>query len=162
MLNRQNESLNNESIDLLNYFQQPRSAGQKHYEAVRAVVVDLQPAETVAERFGYTTTTVYSLVRDAKAGKLELFPIVSKGPQGPRTDPEIQHQIIAYRRQGLSCTEIALHLPGDCDLRHVPVGIILVFHIRKAKQFVVGVVVPGSVHVRRRPPVANRIIGRVS
>ena len=113
ILNRQNKLLNNEPIDLLSYFQQPLSARQKHYEAVRAVVVDQQSAETVAQRFGYTTTTVYSLVRDAKAGKLELFPSVSRGPQGPRTDPQIQQQMIAYRRQGLSCTEIAWRLADD-------------------------------------------------
>ncbi len=95
ILTRQNTTLKNESVDLLTYFQQPTSARQKHYEAVRAVVVDHTSAEIVAERFGYTATTVYSLVRDAKAGKLELFPNVSKGPQGPRMDPEIQPMQVA-------------------------------------------------------------------
>jgi transposase len=111
--NRQNTSLNNTSFDLLQYFQQPVSPRQKQYEAVRAVVVDRQPAETVAEQFGYSIGTVYSLLRDAKAGKLELFPRVPKGPHGTRMESEIQQRIVAYRRQGLSCEDIALCLAED-------------------------------------------------
>ncbi|MCP4403202.1 MAG: hypothetical protein GY801_38580 [bacterium] len=113
ILNRQHKTLKDEPMDLLSYFHQPISARQKQYGAVRAVVVEQQSAEAVAERFGYTSGTVYSLVRDAKAGKLDLFPTVSKGPQGRRTDREIQQHIAAYRRQGLSCEDIALKLAED-------------------------------------------------
>lgn len=104
--NRQNKTSKERSLDLLDYFQHPHSPRQKQYEAVRAIVIDKQSAETVAQQFGYTVSTVYSLRRDANAGKLELFPNVRKGPQRKQTDPEIQAQIIAYRRQGLSCPDI--------------------------------------------------------
>ncbi len=95
------------------YFQHPGSSRQKQYEAVRAVVLEKQSAEMVAERFGYTTSTVYSLVRDAKAGTLDLFPSVPKGPQRKQTSSEIQEQIVMYRRQSLSCLDIQDRLVED-------------------------------------------------
>jgi transposase len=93
-------------IDLIEYFRNPISQRQKQYEAVRAVVLETQPPEIVAKIFGYKTSTIYSLIRDAKAGKIKLFPIVKKGPQQRRTSPEVQERIIVLRKQGLSSPDI--------------------------------------------------------
>jgi len=64
----------------------------------------------VAEQFGYETSTLYSLLRDAKRGRLELFPTVPRGPQEKRTPPEVQQKIVILRRQGLSTDDIHLGL----------------------------------------------------
>jgi len=50
------------------------------------------------------------LLRNAKAGKIELFPVIRKGPQQKRTPPDVQDKIIVYRRQGLSTNDIYLRL----------------------------------------------------
>jgi transposase len=100
-------------IDLIEYFRNPISQRQKQYEAVRAVVLETQPPEIVAKIFGYKTSTIYSLIRDAKAGKIKLFPIVKKGPQQRRTSPEVQKRIIALRKQGLSSPDIQSSLAEE-------------------------------------------------
>ena len=92
--------------DLLNYFKNPATQRQKQYEAVRAVIVENESAESVAKKFNYKQSTIYSLIRDAKAGKIELFPSVPKGPRQKRTSAIIQSKIIEYRREGLSTLDI--------------------------------------------------------
>jgi transposase len=100
-------------LDLIEYFRNPISQRQKQYEAVRAVVLETQPPEIVAKIFGYKTSTIYSLIRDAKAGKIKLFPIVKKGPQQRRTSPEVQKRIIVLRKQGLSSPDIQSSLAEE-------------------------------------------------
>jgi transposase len=100
-------------LDLIEYFRNPISQRQKQYEAVRAVVLETQPPEIVAKTFGYKTSTIYSLIRDAKAGKIKLFPIVKKGPQQRRTSPEVQKRIIVLRKQGLSSPDIQSSLAEE-------------------------------------------------
>jgi transposase len=97
---------NPNAFDLVDYFNNPISQRQKQYEAVRAVIVDKQPTEEVAKSFGYKIGTLYSLIRDAKAEKIELFPIVKKGPQKRHTSSETQDKIIALRKYGLSTPDI--------------------------------------------------------
>jgi transposase len=96
----------NKTIDLLDYFKNPETQRQKQYEAVRAVIVENESTESVAKKFNYKQSTIYSLIRDAKAGKLELFPTVPKGPKQKRTSTIIQNKIIDYRRDGLSTFDI--------------------------------------------------------
>lgn len=101
---------NNKKLDLTEYFLNPISQRHKQYEMVRAVVVEEQSTEEVAKRFGYKIGTIYSYVRDAKNGRIELFPVVKKGPQQKRTSLEIQKTIIEYRRLGLSAPDIHMRL----------------------------------------------------
>ena len=88
------------------YFKKPASPKQKQYEAIRAIVIDGKPIEIAAKRYGYKAGTIYSLLRDARAGKIELFPAVKKGPRQKRTNPEIQDKIIEYRKMRLSTPDI--------------------------------------------------------
>ena len=88
------------------YFKKPASPKQKQYEAIRAIVIDGKPIEVAAKRYGYKAGTIYSLLRDARAGKIELFPAVKKGPRQKRTNPEIQDKIIEYRKMRLSTPDI--------------------------------------------------------
>jgi len=112
MINHHNNTLI-KKINLSDYFNNPVSERQKQYEAIRAIVIDEEQMETVAKKFGYKPKTVYSLIRDAKAGKLELFPIVRKGPKQKRTLPEIQDNVIQYRKQRLSTSDICARLAND-------------------------------------------------
>ncbi|MCP4914669.1 MAG: transposase, partial [Oligoflexia bacterium] len=91
----------------------PVSQRQKQYEAVRAIIVDGQSVEATARRLDYKTATVYSLLRDARAGRIELFPIVKKGPQHKRTASDVQDKIIKLRKQGISTSDIQKRLSGE-------------------------------------------------
>jgi transposase len=113
MHNSQNDTLNSDRIDLLNFFNEPASERQRQYEAVRAFIKERQPAKMVAERFNYKITTIYSLVRDAKAGKLNLFPEVKKGPNKRSTPDTVQDKILSYRKQNLSSPDINQRLADE-------------------------------------------------
>ena len=84
----------------------PVQPNQRRYEALRAYFVEEASAQTVAERFGYTRASVETLVRDYRAGRLELF--ASSRP-GPRTQPKKDRArvlAVAMRRDGRSLEEI--------------------------------------------------------
>jgi transposase len=93
-------------MNILDYFLTPASNRQKQYEAVRAFVVDKLSAEEVAAKFGYQVSTVYTIVRDARAGKLQLFPLVEKGPKQRRTPSDYQEMIINQRKRNQSIHDI--------------------------------------------------------
>ncbi len=67
----------------------------------------------MAEKFGYQVSTVYSFLRDAKAGKLELFPTIQKGPKQKHTPDAIQNKIEKHRRKGLSSTDIKNEIENE-------------------------------------------------
>jgi len=113
MVNRQNKTLINSEFNLADYFNNPTTPRQKQYEAIRAIIIDGKSVEDVAKRYGYKTVTIYSLIRDAKAGKIELFPIIKKGPRQKRTDTEVQKKIIEFRKMKLSTPDIEKRLTED-------------------------------------------------
>jgi transposase len=87
-------------------FAAPVEPSQRRYEALRAYFVEGASAQAVAERFGYTRASVETLVRDWRAGRLELF--ASSRP-GPRTQPKKDRAralALALRREGRSLAEI--------------------------------------------------------
>jgi len=95
------------------YFKKPVSPRQKQYETIRAIAIDGNSVEDTAKRFGYKACTVYSLLRDAKAGRIELFPVVKKGPQQKRTNQDVRDKIIEYRKIRLSTPDICERLAED-------------------------------------------------
>lgn len=97
---------NSGEFDLAQYFKNPISLRQKQYEAVRAIVLDNQPAEFIAKKFGYKISTISSIVRDARAGKIQLFPTIKKGPKQRQISSELQKKIISLRKGGLSTPDI--------------------------------------------------------
>ncbi len=111
--NRHNKTLISPKINLPDYFKNPDSPRQKQYETIRAIALDGEAIETVAKRYGYMPGTVYSLLRDARAGKIELFPAVKKGPQKKRTKPEVQSRIIELRKMNLSTPDIQARLTEE-------------------------------------------------
>lgn len=100
-------------VDLAAFFDHPFSRRQCQYEAVRAFVKDQMPAEDVARKFGYTAATIYALVRDARTGKIRLFPEVKLGPKHRRTSEEIREAIIHLRKEGLASPDICQRLSSD-------------------------------------------------
>ena len=110
MHSRQKGTLNNKLLNLPEYFSKPATQRQRHYEAVRAIALEKLTVEEVAKKFGYKNSTIYALLRDAKAGKIELFPKVRKGPQGKRTPADVQDKVLALRKQSLSTPDIQQQL----------------------------------------------------
>lgn len=85
-------------LNLIQFFTNPQNPRQKQYEAVRALVLDKMSVQQVCKKFNYKANTIYSLIRDAKNNKIQLFPKVKKGPVERRTASKIQDKIILLRR----------------------------------------------------------------
>jgi len=102
---RQTDTLKCDS-DLAVYFTNPQSQRQRQYETIRAIVLEQESIKNAAKRFRYEVGAIYSLLRDVKSGKLNLFPVIPKGPLQRRTTETIQDKIISYRKQNLSTPDI--------------------------------------------------------
>ena len=98
------------------WFTAPAQLNQRRYEALRAFYVDGLTHAQTAERFGYTRWGVVNLVREHRAGRLELFAAPRKpGPQ-PGTAPakdRARARVIELRRDGLSTYEISAALAAE-------------------------------------------------
>jgi len=98
------------------WFTAPEQVNQRRYEALRAFYVDGLTHAQVGERFGYTRYTVANLVREHRAGRLELFaPPGRPGPKpgvAPAKD-RARGRVIELRRQGLSTYEISARLATE-------------------------------------------------
>lgn len=53
-------------MTITDFFQRPKSATHKKYEALRAFYLENKSAAEVSKLFGYSKATVYSLPRDFK------------------------------------------------------------------------------------------------
>ena len=108
-------------------FTQPAQSNQRRYEAVRAYVLEGAPLAQAAARFGYSPSALASLVRDYRAGKLELFaePRRPGRKSAPKKDTA-RGRVIQLRRQGLSVHEISMRLTAEgTPLNRTGVGQIL-------------------------------------
>jgi transposase len=110
-------------------FTAPAQVNQRRYEALRAYFVDGLSYADAGERLGYTRWAMINLVRDYRAGKLELFaPPRRPGPPpgaAPARD-RARGRVIALRRQGLSAYEISARLAAEgTPLNRTSVGEIL-------------------------------------
>ena len=85
------------------------------------------PIADVAQQFGYTRSAMASLVRDHRAGRLELF--APPGRPGPKSAPakdRARARVIELRREGLSVYEISARLRTEgTPLNRTGVGQIL-------------------------------------
>ena len=98
------------------FFTAPDQVSHRRYEALRAFFVDGLTHEQAGARVGYTRPAMVNLVRDYRAGKLNLFaPARKPGPPAgiaPAKD-RARGRVIELRRQGLSTYEISTHLAGE-------------------------------------------------
>jgi hypothetical protein len=109
------------------YFTAPRHPNQRRYEAPRGYFTEGLTAEQAAARAGYTRASMASLLRDFRAGKLELF--APPGKPGPKTAPakdRARARVLELRRAGLSVYEISARLRAEgTPLNRTGVGQIL-------------------------------------
>ena len=108
-------------------FTAPDQVNHRRYEALRAFYVDGLTYARAGERAGYTRWAMVNLVREYRAGKLELFaPPRRPGPPpglAPAKD-RARGRVIELRRDGLSTYEISARLAtgrgatGHGGIRH--------------------------------------------
>jgi hypothetical protein len=109
------------------YFTAPRHPNQRRYEALRAYFTENLTVEQAGARAGYTRASMASLLRDFRAGRLELF--APPGKPGPKTAPakdRARARVLELRRAGLSVHEISARLRAEgTPLNRTGVGQIL-------------------------------------
>ncbi|HET9258180.1 MAG TPA: hypothetical protein VFO16_23695 [Pseudonocardiaceae bacterium] len=98
------------------WFTAPERVNHRRYEALRAFHVERLTYAQAGERFGYTRWAMVNLVREYRAGKLEL----SAPPRRPGPPPGVapvkdraRGRVIELRRQGLSTYEISARLATE-------------------------------------------------
>jgi Transposase DDE domain len=97
--------------DCRRFFEEPASARQRQYEALRAYFLDQLATTHVAHRFGYSPGSFRVLCHDFRR---DLLPDLFASPRsGPRTQP-VKHrafeQVIALRKRNYSVYDISLAL----------------------------------------------------
>ena len=111
------------------WFTAPTQVNHRRYEALRAFFVDGLTHQQAGARFGYTRWAMVNLVREWRAGRLELFAPPRKPGPPPGTAPakeRVRGRVVQLRRQGLSTYEIAARLAAErTPLNRTSVGEIL-------------------------------------
>src|SRR6266542_3245347 len=98
------------------WFTTPAQGNHRRYEALRAWFVDGLTYQQAADRYGYTRWAMVNLVREWRAGKLELFAPPRKPGPPPGLAPAkegVRGRVIQLRRQGLSTYEISARLATE-------------------------------------------------
>jgi Transposase DDE domain len=94
--------------DCRRFFEEPASARQRQYEALRAYFLDQVPTTEVARRFGYTSGAFRVLCHDFRR---DLLPNIFASPQpGPRSQPTKNRafeQVIGLRKRNYSVYDIS-------------------------------------------------------
>lgn len=102
------------TMDMSSLFIEPQGVLQKRYEALRCFFVEKHTAQWIANKYGYTIQTVYSLVRDFKQN-IEIdknwltnyfFNIPIAGRKISESSDELKSRIIALRKQFMSVPDI--------------------------------------------------------
>jgi transposase len=103
------------------WFTTPTQVNHRRYEALRAFFVEGLTYQQAADRFGYTRWAMVNLVREHRAGRLELFAPPRKPGPAPGVTPakdRARGRVVLLRRQGLSTYEIAARLAAE----HTPLN----------------------------------------
>lgn len=109
------------------FFTAPAQPNQRRYEALRAYFVERVSVAGAGARAGYTRASMASLLRDFRAGRVQMF--ATPGRPGPKSAPakdRARGRVIQLRRQGLSVYEISSRLRAEeTPLNRTGVGQIL-------------------------------------
>jgi hypothetical protein len=98
------------------FFTAPEQVNHRRYEALRAFFVEGLTHAEAAARFGYTRWAMVDLVREHRAGKLDLFAPARKPGPAPGVAPakdRVRARVVVLRREGLSAYEISARLAGE-------------------------------------------------
>src|SRR5882672_271700 len=108
------------------FFTSPGDPAQRRYEALRAYLVEGEPAEVAGARFGYSKTTMYQMTTDLRAGKIQFFVSSKPGPKGPRKTASLRERVLAMRALDKSVKEIADALNAEgTPISHQSVWVIV-------------------------------------
>jgi transposase len=92
-------------------FTEPTLAAQRRYEALRAYWVEELSAGEIAERYGYTTASVQTLISRYRGADLaELFASSRPGPKRQPKKDAARERVIELRRQRHGIEEIVAEL----------------------------------------------------
>jgi len=95
------------------YFSNPAEPAQRRYEALRAYLLEGQPAAATGARFGYSTATVYQMAAELRAGRTGFFVSSKPGPKGPRQTATLRDRVLDLRAADRSVKEIADALTAE-------------------------------------------------
>ncbi|MFN2502808.1 MAG: hypothetical protein ABR540_00970, partial [Acidimicrobiales bacterium] len=108
------------------YFTSPAEPAQRRYEALRAYLLDGEPAEVAGARFGYSKATTYQMAAELRAGKASFFASSKPGPKGPRQTATLRERVLELRAANRSVKEIADALTAaGTPISHQSVWVIL-------------------------------------
>ena len=111
------------------WFTSPGQVNHRRYEALRAFFTEGLTYEQAGARFGYTRWAMIDLVRQHRAGKLELFAPPGKPGPPPGVAPakdRARGRVIELRLQGLPADEISRRLSAEgTPLNRTSVGEVL-------------------------------------
>jgi hypothetical protein len=102
------------------YFANPSQTLHRQYLALRSFLYEGENAESVAEKYGYTANTVYTIARDFKArlassagnGDDPFFRILKPGRKKSDRDDELVETILNFRKKQLSVPDIKVLMDG--------------------------------------------------
>jgi hypothetical protein len=98
-------------IDLIkarSFFEQPSSARQRQYEALRAFFLEGLASAEVARRFGYTPAAFRMLCYDFRRGQLsDFFATTRTGPREQPKKSKVRDQVLALRKRNYSIYDIS-------------------------------------------------------
>ena len=111
------------------FFTAPDQVNHRRYEALRAFFIDGLTHAQAAAKFGYTRWAMVNLVRDYRAGGLDMFAAPRKPGPPPGVTPakdRARKRVVELRREGLSTYEISARLSTEgTPLNRTSVGEIL-------------------------------------
>jgi transposase len=90
------------------FFEEPATARQRQYEALRAFFVEELTSAEAAQRFGYSPGAFRVLCHDFRRGELpEFFATARTGPREQPKKSRAREQIVALRKRNYSVYEIS-------------------------------------------------------
>jgi transposase len=106
------------NTDILTYLKGDDSTTRKQYLAMVRFYLDDWDAHRVAETFGYTATTVYTIAREfrAKLGNADSDPFfreILPGRKKLNREGEVAQIIIAFRKRNMSVPDIKIALDSQ-------------------------------------------------
>jgi transposase len=108
------------------FFTNPIEPAQRRYEALRAYLVDEEPAAAAGSRFGYSKATMYQMAAELRAGASTFFVSSKPGPKGARKTATLRERVLELRAENRSVKEIADTISAEgTPISHQSVWVIL-------------------------------------
>jgi hypothetical protein len=97
-----------DATDCRNYFERPKTASQRQYEALRAYFIEELPSAKVARRFGYTEAAFRMLCYDFRRGELpDFFEVRRPGPRQANKKEGVRDIVVELRKRNYSIYDIS-------------------------------------------------------